>query len=230
MTQKTPAHIPRIEFSGVNLAPRPMRRNQKLSLLESRRNLYERNIRGLNEDLKEGRISPQQWFNRMQNEVKDLHLSAYVIGRSGRWQDMRQKDYGHIGQTLRRQYSFLRGFRNDIINDGIENISLAKLNQRADMYGQSADQSFEEGYSAEVGLEPNVLPSYPGKGDTRCRTNCKCRWAITILNKANQDFECSWRLGSAEHCQTCIRRASEWVNLSIRNGVLIDDPAPIFYN
>ena len=59
-------------------------------------------------------------------------------------------------------------------------------------------------------------------------TRCKCRWAINILDKQNQDFDCTWTLGVAEHCETCLERASEWVQLEVRNGVLVSDLESIF--
>jgi len=59
-------------------------------------------------------------------------------------------------------------------------------------------------------------------------TRDKCRWAIQILSKENQDFNATWKLGIAEHCETCLNRAQNWTQLEIRNGVMKSDPEPIF--
>jgi hypothetical protein len=164
----------------------------------------------------------------MMGQVKDLHTTAYAIGYSGRWDEIESRDWGAIGATVQRQYRFLRRWRQEIIRDSVEAFSLAQLNDRAQKYGAAASESFEKGYSAEVGMPPNILPAYPGDGTTACMTRCKCRWAINILNKQNQDFDCTWTLGVAEHCETCLERADAWVQLEIRNGVLVDNPEPIF--
>lgn len=213
---------------GSKLAPRPMRLEQKKQALQARQEIFQNQAVELNAQLKQGRIESDEWLRRMMEEIKDLHTTAFAIGYSGRWDEIPNRDWGAVGPTVKRQYRFLRRWRREIQKKELDDLSLAKLNDRAQKYGQASSESFEKGYSAEVGMPPNVLPAYPGDGSTACLTRCKCRWAINILSKENQDFDCTWTLGVAEHCETCLERASEWVQLEVRNGVLASDPEPIF--
>lgn len=216
------------DWDSTKMAPRPMRLEDKKQALDARQQIFQNRAVELNAQLKNGRIEPDEWMRRMMGQVKDMHTTAYAIGYSGRWEQISQRDWGAVGATVQRQYQFLRRWRAQIEQDGIDSVSLAKLNDRAQKYGAAASESFEKGYSAEVGMPPNILPAYPGDGTTECMTRCKCRWAINILDKQNQDFDCTWTLGVAEHCETCLERASSWVQLEVRNGVLASDPEPIF--
>jgi hypothetical protein len=213
---------------GVALAPRPMRLADKKQALQARQDIFKNAVIELNAQLKQGRIESDEWLRRMMGEVKDLHTTAFAIGYSGRWDEISSREWGSVGRVTQRQYRFLRRWRQQIDQQGLNAFSLAQLNDRAQKYSQASSESFERGYSAEVGMPPDVLPAYPGDGTTICMTRCKCRWAINILDKQNQDFDCTWTLGVAEHCETCLGRASEWVQLEIRNGVLVSDPEPIF--
>lgn len=231
-TQAVPQPVPRMRLEdydqGTVLAPRPMRLEQKKQALEARQQIFQNAVVELNQQLKNERIESDEWLRRMMGEVRDLHTTAYAIGYSGRWDELSNQDWGAVGATVQRQYRFLRRWRQEVDRGGLDAVSLAQLNDRAQKYGQASSESFEKGYSAEVGMPPNILPAYPGDGTTECFTRCKCRWAINILDKQNQDFDCTWTLGVAEHCETCIVRASEWVQLEVRNGALASDPEPIF--
>ncbi|MCB2129660.1 MAG: hypothetical protein KDE03_11415 [Rhodobacteraceae bacterium] len=69
--------------------------------------------------------------------------------------------------------------------------------------------------------------SYIIEGMVSHNTNCKCGWAI---RKRGRSQFATWRLGRAEHCDTCLARARSWKNLEIRDGVLVSQYEPIFYN
>lgn len=217
------------DYDGqTHLAPRPMRLEEKRDALRARQQMYQNAVTELNAQLKQGRIGTAEWMRRMMGEVRDLHTTAYAIGYSGRWEEIESRDWGAVGNVVQRQYRFLRSWRQEIEREGIDDVSLARLNDRAQKYGAASRESFEKGYGAEVGLPPNVLPAVPGDGSTICLTRCRCRWAINILDKQNQDFDCTWTLGVAEHCETCIDRSTEWVQLEVRDGELISDYEPIF--
>lgn len=220
-------HVARYRILGVDLQSE-MSRSAKGSVLEARRNLFLRNARALNRDLKAGRLTIGQWENRMAREIKDMFVTSYVAGRSGRWQDMQFSDYGALGGMLRKQYQFLRRWKMELHERGIEDISTAKLDDRASLYGQASDQAFERGRLAEVGMNPTILPAHPGDGTTECFTRCKCHWDIQVVNQERRDYDCTWRLGDAEHCRHCLARAASWVGLRVRQNQLVDEPEPIF--
>lgn len=201
---------------------------EKSEALDARQEMYQNRARALNVQLKQGKIQPDEWFRRMRGEIRKLHLSAYGIGYSGKFDRLSQRDYGQVGAAVQKQYRYLQRWKQQIRAEGIEEQSLAQLNDRAQKYGAAARESFEKGYTAEVGMPSGILPAYPGDGQSICLTRCRCRWAIDILDKQNQDFNCTWTLGVAEHCETCLNRSMEWVQLEVRNGVLESSYEPIF--
>jgi hypothetical protein len=64
------------------------------------------------------------------------------------------------------------------------------------------------------------LPVMPGDGQTICQAWCRCTLRIA---KSGNDYDVSWQLGIAEHCEDCVQLSELWNPLRIRNGVIIDD-------
>lgn len=181
----------------------------------------------LNRRLVDGEIPVSVWRNGLQEQIKTLHVQAYVAGRSGEWDAVTQAEWGRVGQRLRTQYEYLRNWSLELAGPGLDNVSLAKLNVRADLYAAAARASFESAIAEEKGTPSGVLPAMPGDGTSRCLVRCKCGWAI---RKRGRSQFATWRLGRAEHCDTCLARARSWKNLEIRDGVLVTQYEPIFYN
>lgn len=201
--------------------------SEKRQALEARQEMFMTRARSLNVQLKQGRIDPDTWMRRMRGEIRKLHLAAYGIGYSGKFDKLDLRDYGAIGNAVQRQYNFLQRWKRQLRTQGLDTFSLQQLNDRVQKYGAASRESFEKGYGKEVGIDPSVLPAHPGDGTTECYTRCKCRWKIDILDKENGDFNCTWELGPAEHCETCLARAMEWVQLEVRNNQM-GDFTPIF--
>lgn len=215
----------RIRFgAGVQAAPP----ESKVEIVRARRDLFNRNVAALVRRLKAGRITPSEFEDRMAEEIKDLWTTSYVAGKGADWSEMEFADYGSVGGRLRRQYSFLRGFRQDLEQEGVESFSRAKLEDRARLYGEASSVAFETGRAAQQGIPPGVLPAMPGDGSTICKARDRCFWQIETINAERRQFEATWTLRPAEHCRTCRQRASAWVNLEIDGGVLVSSPDPIF--
>ena len=53
-------------------------------------------------------------------------------------------------------------------------------------------------------------------------SNCKCSWDIKVLDAEAGDYDATWVMHPAEHCQTCIERAAQWAPLQIRDGMLME--------
>lgn len=195
-------------------------RSQRTETFDALRAAYEERVIAINTLYKAGFLDKESWFEDMQEQVKIMHVQAYAAGRSGEWEDITQSEWGRVGNRLRRQYEALRGFQGDL-----DNISLAQMNARANMYGAAARQQFESAIGEEKGLPGDALPAQPGDATTECWTMCKCRWAI---RKRNTVHICTWKLGRAEHCKTCLLRARSWKNLRVKDGVMLSEVEPIF--
>lgn len=122
----------------------------------------------LNRRLVDGEIPVSVWRNGLQEQIKTLHVQAYVAGRSGEWDAVTQAEWGRVGQRLRTQYEYLRNWSLELAGPGLDNVSLAKLNVRADLYAAAARASFESAIAEEKGTPSGVLPAMPGDGSTRC--------------------------------------------------------------
>jgi hypothetical protein len=65
------------------------------------------------------------------------------------------------------------------------------------------------------------LPVRPGDGQTECDHWCKC--TLGIRHIGGSDFDVTWDLHPAEHCQDCLTLNKLWSPLRIRKGVIIDE-------
>jgi len=207
-----------------------VRRPVKLRMMLDRIELFEERAQELNAALAKGDIGLSEWETKMGGAVKRLHVGSYMIGKSGRWDELTEDGVRALESEVDRQLKYLRRWRNELAEGGrLDDLSEGQLNTRSRLYGAASSGTFEQGYQSERGLPPGILPAQPGDGTTKCLTNCRCRWSIRTFSKEKQNFDCNWMLGAAEHCETCRERAREWLGLRIRGGELIDDPEPIFY-
>lgn len=204
------------ELLDLRAAPRPF----KLTVSLSARDVFDLGATALARRVKAGTMTPSEFEAAMRELVADLHTASYAAGRSGNWDAIEPDEWRRIEAVIERQFHFLRGFRDWIAGTEPDDVSEAGVYQRARLYGAAASQSFERGHLADLGLFAE-LPAYPGDGTTDCRSNCKCRWAVTTLRKAVGDFNVSWRLGRAEHCRQCRKRSTAWKSLQVRGGALV---------
>jgi hypothetical protein len=141
----------------------------------------------------------RRWELEIRDRLKRVFLAEYMLGRGGR-NVMTQADYGRVGNMLREQYQYLRGFALDV---QAGTMTEAQIAARTQLYHESSIQAFERGkvaaYSGEL-----VLPAYPADGRTSCRSRCRCRWDIRETKTA---WKAYWRRnGRAESCNDCIGR------------------------
>ncbi len=149
--------------------------------------------------MEDGNIGLQTWNLQMRELIKNTYRAQYELAIGGR-ENMTQADYGRLGGILQEQYRYLQGFTDDL---AAGKLSPGQAMYRARMYIDSSTQAFERARAAGFGLD---LPQYPGDGGTQCLTNCKCEWDIQFDEK-NWVFNCTWRLGYAEHCPDCLENA-----------------------
>jgi hypothetical protein len=155
--------------------------------------------RVLSGDLFAGRITLDEWERSMAQEIKSLSLQTYKLGRG----EMTARDYGIVGNQLRRQYQYLRNFSLEIAQG---RHSEAMIRSRADNYFQKSVAFYEKGKReafsssgakwerrllgsqepcaqcpgyAALGWQPiNTLPNVTEACD--CRAKCKCRFEYSF--------------------------------------------------
>lgn len=116
-----------------------------------------------------------------------------------------------ITRDLATQLAFLRKFAISIADGARWERS---WNTRAQMYAESIKVPYWQG---KVKMLP--LPAMPGDGTSQCLTRCKCAWDIQQLD-GESNYDCTWAMSDAEHCQTCKQRAQDWAPLRVRDGVV----------
>lgn len=62
------------------------------------------------------------------------------------------------------------------------------------------------------------LPAMPNDGTSFCSitTSCRCSWDVQVRGDG---WDCTWTLGQADHCPTCLDRAKMWAPLRIESPV-----------
>lgn len=92
---------------------------------------------------------------------------------------------------------------------------------RAAMYGESLGQCYQKAYFRARGSRSETpmpdLPEYPRDGNQKCRVNCRCEWRI--VKRSNTQYEATWKLNPADHCESCIENARKWNPLMILQDV-----------
>ena len=155
----------------------------------------------LADDLASGSLSADQWHEAMRREINIIHQ---VYAQTGG---------GSASQArIDAQLEFLDGFRADV-----EGMSPEQVKRRSRLYIGSGQASLQEAATASIGLP--VLPAYPKDGSTECLGNCRCFWDIRPL-EGSGNWDAVWTLRPAEHCATCVTRASLWSPIAIRNGII----------
>lgn len=162
--------------------------------------------RELADQLGAGEITLQQWEGRMRSQLKTTYIDEYVLGRGGR-NAMTPANWGEVGGLLGNQYRYLHRFAEEV---AAGTLSTAQIGARAELYVESGSQAYERGRCASFGLPR--LSQYPGDGWTACGTNCRCSLDIKELES---EWQVTWKLGIADHCEDCERLSGEWTPLVI---------------
>jgi hypothetical protein len=160
----------------------------------------------LTAQLRAGALDVPTWQAQFAQELKLTHLATATAAKGGVAQ-MAPADWGRVGQQLRVQYGFLRGFAADVAS-GKQPLD-GRAESRARLYGQAARATYEEtrrGIQRERGgQERRVLHSarescadcvsYAGRGwapvgslpaigESACRSNCRCTLEYRAVRRA----------------------------------------------
>lgn len=150
----------------------------------------------------EGSLSAADWMTMMRDEIKLEHIRQYTLGIGGREQ-MTFSDWGKVGSQIKEQYTYLRGFADEV---AAGTLTEAEIANRISMYVNSAREAYETANGkaqvkagmtevlwvlnpalencigcqefADMGWTIIEEDAYggavPGSGDTPCLTKCGC--------------------------------------------------------
>lgn len=161
--------------------------------------------------LASGHTTPKAWEAAIREMLASHHLAAYVLGSDTTTLTLPARKA--VTASLATQFSYLGRFRLAIQDASTWQ---AGWQARAASYAQSIKIPYWRGATK---LLP--LPAMPGDGTSPCLGFCHCGWEIETINEARQDYDCTWKLGASEHCQTCRMRARRWAPLQIRGGKVL---------
>lgn len=151
----------------------------------------------------------QAWQEELSRQLARYHAASYLAGSGA--ETLAGPARLAVTRDLKTQLGFLGKFALEIADAPSWQ---AGWNARAAMYARSIAAPYWRGATK---LLP--LPAMPGDGTTQCLTNCRCAWSVVELDGEN-NYDCTWQMSDAEHCQTCKQRAADWAPLRIREGVV----------
>jgi len=167
------------------------------------RDAYLEDVMGLMDDyaanLDNGIWTTAHFESEMRRRLKHAYVAEYTLGRGGASQ-MTQSDYGRVGNLLKSQYGYLRGYLDDLTR-GQETKGTAA--NRARNFIGSARQSFSRGRSRGRDLD---LPYHPADGGTECHGNCRCHWDI---EEDDTEVRAYWVVSANKPCAGCLSRGAE---------------------
>ena len=152
-------------------------------------------MQSVTRNLMDKKIGVAEWRGQMVKHIKTIHIAQYAAGQGG-WGRMTQADYGRIGGILKKQYSYLNGFANDLQANPPDGRALV----RAGLYASAANATYAasqkmERHEAGMSKERRVLDngaenctdciewaergwvpifSSPPIGSSKCKVNCRC--------------------------------------------------------
>jgi len=155
----------------------------------------------------DGQIDLPKWVDEMKVELRRGNYEQLVTGKGGDRSQLDRKEYLQLGPELKRQYAYLNRFAADVEARAAAGQSLQFAVERAKLYARSTQAMM---WRAAI---PVKLPQVPRDGQTRCRTNCRCRLDYTYERDADGAIVAVlvwWKLNPAEHCEDCLALAREW--------------------
>lgn len=119
---------------------RMIKRSDVTDLLRDMTKASENRISDLGKWAADNSITPRQFYEAMQQEIK-LATNANAALAKGGWAQMTPQDWGANGYQLRQEYANLRNFANEI---AAGNLSPAQIEARANLYANSTYSRYWE--------------------------------------------------------------------------------------
>lgn len=167
----------------------------------------------LAQGLADGNLDVGDWERQMRETIQLVFGVQYVFGRGG-INAMQADDWSAVGNLVRQQHGFLKGFADDI---AAGKLSRAQITVRAELYVGSSVRAHEAGKGAAFGI---LLPAQPGDGSSECLANDRCHWFLR--RRRDGRVEATWVADiDARTCKTCRKRAKDW------NPLVLGQPAAV---
>lgn len=187
------------------------------NLLAKYKQSYEAYMKGITAKLLSGEIDAEKWRTAFIGELTNLLMTSTALSVGG-VQNMTKQHLDLIDSTIQAQLPFIDRFMAKLERTPKEKLTEAYVLNRASQYFGIATPVIEQ--ATQISRGRIKLPFNPAQ-KTRCRNNCKCRWEWKDINPENGDWDVYWRLGIAEHCETCLNRAKVCNPLKIRQFQII---------
>lgn len=180
------------------------------------------NLRNIASEMVAGRLSPQQFRERMAAELRQLHLGASILGAGG-IQNLSELHMRQLENRLRQQVAFLDQFINDVERRQARGLPLNQRDiARAGLYSGAGRVTFFQSQRQFVAnstndeaverrvlgscdncidcIEYNALDwqpvgSLPPIGDSRCGHNCCCHFEYSGGNGSYAERELTRHMG-----------------------------------
>lgn len=186
---------------------------------------FDKRVEAKAQQLASGELSPGVFRATMLGEIR-ASLYTAAAAAAGNAARLRPEDFARIDAEVKRQAQYLDNWIAQLERTPPEQRSAAQIANRAKLYGGAMGRFASETTDRLVFKEFPNLPFYP-KDQTLCRNNCKCRWEWTKVDRATLSAEIYWRLGVAEHCETCLNRAKAFKPLRIVGGQFVNMPTDL---
>jgi hypothetical protein len=212
--------------------PRTQEQREQIAAVEKMakyRQVFNDRMADLGKRLADGEITPREFRAYALIEIRYSILTGAAIGAGGVGM-LRPEDIQRVDAKVREQARYLDNWIAQL--ERTDQRSAPTIITRAQMYGNAAEEFMHDTIDKSRYRDLPNMPFQP-KDRTRCDGGCKCRWDWIILDREKGDADVYWRLGEAEHCITCVRRADTFKPLRIRNFQIENLPAdmtPFIYS
>lgn len=170
-------------------------------------------LRGVTEALGTGQITVEEWIDQITEIIFIYHMAAWMTGSDNI--DPTDEELATIADFLADEMAYLGGFRDALLAEPADIELPGKYRPRIDQYALAVRVAFFIGYAYGFGVN---LPFQPGER-TQCHRQCKCYWSIDEIDPVAGDYDATWHLGIADHCETCVARAFGCNPLEVRGGI-----------
>jgi hypothetical protein len=151
-------------------------------------------IDSITNQLLNGEIGTFTWERAIAQQIKDINVNSYALGRGG-FNQLDSRDLGLIGSRIRSEYGYLREFSREI---AAGQLSEAQILDRVSMYVDAAAKFEElgrnESHRAEGFDEERRIAVDDGQSCSPCLDYANQGWQpIGTLPNRGQDCDCRSR-------------------------------------